>query len=58
MRDDLTGFGPIETQAQKWRQAFFGLLILLLLVILSHWVHDNNAPAIPSQGWSFGEPSE
>jgi hypothetical protein len=34
-RKDLIGFGPVQTDAQKWQQAFFGLLLLILFVILA-----------------------
>jgi hypothetical protein len=52
-------FGPVSTKAEKWRTARFGLLVLIVLGILSHWIHPNNDhSAIPSQAWSFGEPGE
>jgi hypothetical protein len=51
-----------EKRAEEWRSAFLGLVFLVLLVILSQWVHRNDMPeshdAIPSQAWSFGEPGE
>jgi len=51
-----------QDSAKHWRDCFFGLLSLVLLVILIQWFHHNDAPAnrdaIPSQAWSFGEPGQ
>jgi hypothetical protein len=36
--NDLIGFGPVRASADKWRELFIGLVVLILLILVAPYI--------------------